>query len=89
MVKLTKAQRKALFKVFQRDFPGWVTPFKRMGADPRMLNAHAGYIEIKVPSLQWRRFRKTVTPYFDNSGCVMVPWRGMWLGIETDGYTHS
>lgn len=21
--------------------------------------------------------------------CVMVPWQGMWLGIETDGYTHS
>ncbi len=21
--------------------------------------------------------------------CVMVPWCGMWLGIETDGYTHS
>ena len=22
-------------------------------------------------------------------GCVMVRWCGMWLGIETDGYTHS
>ena len=22
-------------------------------------------------------------------GCVMVPWAGMWLGIEPDGYTHS
>lgn len=21
--------------------------------------------------------------------CVMVPWQGMWLGIEIDGYTHS
>tara|TARA_R110002095_G_scaffold179565_1_gene157014 strand:+ start:280 stop:468 length:189 start_codon:yes stop_codon:yes gene_type:complete len=21
--------------------------------------------------------------------CVMVPWAGMWLGIESDGYTHS
>ena len=21
--------------------------------------------------------------------CVMIQWRGMWLGIETDGYTHS
>jgi hypothetical protein len=21
--------------------------------------------------------------------CVMVPFAGMWLGIETDGYTHS
>lgn len=22
-------------------------------------------------------------------GCVMVPWCGMQVGIETDGYTHS
>jgi hypothetical protein len=21
--------------------------------------------------------------------CIMVPWQGMWLGIEKDGYTHS
>lgn len=85
MVKLTKAQRKALFRVFQRDFPGWETPFRRIES----MDIRYGIKRVKVPSLQWRRFRKTVTPYFDNSGCVMVPWRGMWLGIETDGYTHS
>lgn len=22
-------------------------------------------------------------------GCIMVPWCGMWLGVEPDGYTHS
>jgi len=22
-------------------------------------------------------------------GAVVVPWCGMWLAIETDGYTHS
>jgi hypothetical protein len=22
-------------------------------------------------------------------GCLMVPWAGMYLGIEPDGYTHS
>ena len=22
-------------------------------------------------------------------GCVMLPWCGMWLGIERDGHTHS
>lgn len=22
-------------------------------------------------------------------GALMVPWCGMWLGIEPDGYTHS
>lgn len=24
-----------------------------------------------------------------SSDCIMVPWNGMWLGIEKDGYTHS
>lgn len=22
-------------------------------------------------------------------GCVMLPWCGMWVGIEKDGYTHT
>lgn len=22
-------------------------------------------------------------------GCWMVEWAGMWLGIETNGYTHT
>jgi ketosteroid isomerase-like protein len=82
MVKLTKAQRKALFAVFKRDFPSWETPFTRV--------THKGQGNlVSVSSTQYRRFRATVKPYFDKSGCVMVPWKGMWLGIETDGYTHS
>ena len=35
----------------------------------------------------YRAFRRTVYP--GNWGCVMVPWAGMHLGIEEDGYTHS
>jgi hypothetical protein len=27
--------------------------------------------------------------YSSLMGCVMVNWCGMWIGIETDGYTHS
>jgi hypothetical protein len=30
MIKTTKAQREALFRVFQRDFPSWITPTKRI-----------------------------------------------------------
>jgi hypothetical protein len=37
-------------------------------------------------ALTYREFRKTVV---GGSGCVMVPWLGMWLGIEPDGYVHS
>ena len=32
-------------------------------------------------------FRRTASQSY--MGCVMVPWCGMWLGIEPDGYTHS
>lgn len=85
MVKTTKAQRKALFKVFQRDFPGWVTPAKRHGHKPC---PHCGYHGdiVKVPTKQWRSFRKRA---MGGPGCLMIEWRGMWLGIEPDGYTHS
>ncbi len=34
----------------------------------------------------YKAFRKDVVPGF---GCVMLPFAGMWLGIESDGYTHS
>jgi hypothetical protein len=80
MVSLTRAQRVALFRVFQRDFPSWVTPTRRDTILPGNFNT------IRVSSLQWRRFRKRVHP---GPGCVMIEWRGMWLGIEPDGYTHS
>ena len=38
--------------------------------------------------LSFLAFRRTVEPaLYDN--VIMVRWSGMWLGIETDGYTHS
>lgn len=36
--------------------------------------------------LTYRQFRRTA---FQTIDCIMVPWFGMYLGIETDGYTHS
>jgi hypothetical protein len=80
MVKTTRAQREALFRVFQRDFPSWVTPTKRR------INTLKGDDTIDVPSIQWRRFRSKVQP---GPGCIMIQWANMWLGIEPDGYTHS
>lgn len=78
---ITRPQREALFRVFQRDFPSWVTPMRRKkwGTDEL----------TPVSSFAYQRFRKTVKPSFDGSGCVMLFWKGMWLGIERDGYTHS
>lgn len=37
----------------------------------------------------WAEFAKTVKPTFGMDGAVIVQWAGMWLAIETDGYTHS
>ena len=46
----------------------------------------------RIYSRDWNKpynylaFRRTVQQGFD---CIMVPYCGMWLGIEKDGYTHS
>jgi hypothetical protein len=75
----TRAQREALFRVFQRDFPNWVTP--RFRVVPRTGE------RIKVSSAPYRRFRKPFRHYTD--GYIGAMWKGMFLGIEKDGYTHS
>jgi len=79
-IKTTRKQREALFKIFQRDFPNWVTPTLR--------RSRIGIL-YKVPSFQYRKFLKTCTPELGGFGAVMVPWHSMWLGVEKDGYTHS
>lgn len=38
-------------------------------------------------TVPYREFRRSAQPGPDK--CVMVNFAGMWLGIETDGYTHS
>ena len=39
--------------------------------------------------LSYLQFRRTVESGLGMDDCSMVKWCGMWLGIETDGYTHS
>jgi hypothetical protein len=36
--------------------------------------------------MSYREFRRTIFP---GPGCIMVPFAGMVVGIEPDGYTHS
>jgi hypothetical protein len=31
----------------------------------------------------------TIHPMFGGDGCVLVNVGSLWLGVETDGYTHS
>ena len=39
--------------------------------------------------LTYRQFRLKVSPTFGMDGAIVLPWCGMWLAIEQDGYTHS
>lgn len=70
---LTRAQREALYAVFCRD-------------NPEILNT-SYYGLMPQRRAQYRAFRRTAIA--SHMGCVIVPWAGMYLGIEPDGYTHS
>ena len=39
--------------------------------------------------MSYLTFRRSVQPQLCGDDSVMVHWCNMWLGIETDGYTHS
>lgn len=70
---LTRPQREALLRVYRRV----------LEADRPAMNAQQ-YI-----AFTYLKFRRTVQPTIGCDGCIMVPFAGMWLGIERDGYTHS
>lgn len=44
---------------------------------------------INSCGMTYHDFRLSVTPEIGSKGCVMVHWCNMWLGVETDGHTHS
>jgi hypothetical protein len=48
-------------------------------------------LDAQKPSarpMRYRELRAKVQGY-PGGDCVLVPFAGMWLGIEKDGYTHS
>ncbi len=73
MTTLTKEQRRALFRVWRR---------------PASVKLRMTGKRESATGLSYREFRRTVQPGFGGD-YIMVPWCGMWLGIEADGYTHS
>lgn len=84
MVKTSRAQREALKRVYRR------VVADHMQSDAVRLAQHINFHnarQVEVPKpMSYRTFRRTVQPGPD---CIMVPFAGMWLGIERDGYTHS
>jgi hypothetical protein len=86
MIPTTRKQREALFKIYKRDNPNMVTP-RKLGM---VTFTDIGVtVYTRVPSVNYRKFREQVKPSFDGTGCIMLYWKGMWLGIEKDGHTHS
>lgn len=79
MHRLTKPQRAALKNLYDR-----------LAQDTQEINAdilqHPGRPLKYLPT--YRQFRKTVRHPIAMD-CVMIPYNGMWLGIEPDGYAHT
>ena len=80
-MKLTRQQRVALKRVYDR------APLKLVELPRGPMPMRADDWDRKRCS--YREFRKLVQPEFSVNPAIMVPWCGMWLGIEPDGYTHS
>lgn len=77
---VTKEQLRALKRVYDRQDLTMVWQNGHVAA------ARWENYEPSRPIMSYREFRKIAVEGFD---CLMVPWCGMWLGIEKDGYTHS
>lgn len=45
--------------------------------------------DMAARGISYRQFRKVVAGTVGLDNAIVVPWCGMWLCIETDGYCHS
>lgn len=77
MIITTREQRKALKRIFDRGpiYP-YITPQEKT----------EGVVPV---ALTYKQFRRRVQATFGMDNAIAVPWAGMWLLVETDGYTHS
>ena len=83
MKTLTREQRVALKRIYDRG-PLVLDHETKMFRTP--LQGDGYYLGLYPVS--YREFRKLVQT-FPCDSAVAVPWCGMWLGVEPDGYTHS
>ena len=74
LTEATPAQMDALRAVWRRELLSWRDPNQRRAGNERAMT----YGEFQA-----------FAQYSSLTGCIMVPWLNMWLGIEPDGYTHS
>jgi hypothetical protein len=84
MTPLTKQQRQAVKRVYDRE-PVW-------GPKNQTRWVFHSALPPEMPTPRgntYREFRATVQTTVGCGGAVILPWIGMWLAIEPDGYTHS
>ncbi|MCP4489792.1 MAG: hypothetical protein GY820_21115 [Gammaproteobacteria bacterium] len=77
---LTKAQRTALKRVYDR-----IPIFEYIDHQTHNIISSGAANDNPISYRQFRRM--AVKSAYDD--CVMIPWCNMWLGIETNGCTHS
>jgi len=75
--QLTEIQHEALLKVFDR-MPLYLYD-KMPWGKPRGL--------APEEPITFHQFLENA--YTSRDNVIMVPWCGMWLGVEPDGYVHS
>ena len=84
-MKLTEAQSAALERLWTRDQD-------TVASNRDYEHEQATQLPERFTRASWPDkavMLANVKSAHDGTGCVMIEWRGMWLGIETDGYTHS
>jgi len=81
MRTMNKAEQKALKALWDRMVAG-----KAEMATPRKINGSIVQFGYSYPT--YRKFRRTAE-YSNLVGCWIVPWLGITVGIESNGYTHS
>ena len=81
--KITIAQAIALNKVFNR------TSMTLIEGMPQNAGDSIPNKTSKTPPANLLSFEEWVMLGYVMADVLMIPWCGMWLGIEPDGYTHS
>ena len=79
-MNLTPQQHDALKKIHARGPLVWDSANRFLVTPPDNFTG----TPLTVESLE-----EALRPMMCGDGCALLPWQGMWLGIEPDGYTHS
>ena len=97
MLKLNREQLTALKRVYDREQNTLVSNVRYYAQTlldyPHHTIENLKYLESSIEKMRdgtrtYLEFRRTVTFQYGD-GCIMVESGGIYLGIESDGHTHS